>query len=1029
MVEKERRIADRYELSAVLGEGGMGIVWRARDTRLGRAVAVKVLPAVLIGSGVARTRLIREARAAAALEHSGIIRVYDVGETDDGGAFLVMELIRGHSLRHALEQGSLSLLRRIQVLVEAARALDFAHAAGIVHRDVKPDNIMIRDDGRITIVDFGVAKPITTELLTNAETLPGVTGESLTGVGAIVGTPAYLAPEQARGVNVSPATDQFALAVTAHEALSGRIPWQGQGVVEIVAALLRDEPPRISAVAPVPAELDAVLMRALAKDPRDRFPDMEAFAAALEAGASSLPSDSSVQRPSSPSRVSTPGPLAAAPKADSLQSGDKGPRTAPEANATKLSGATAAPSTITPAPSARHAPSARTIALAALGLGVASLGGWFAYHGRPASMDGSSTTSAAAVAASAAGAGVTACPSFLVTGVDEPWLGGPAAALACERLQISRGGLDARTLVPAELAGAPQEVAKPGFPADLLESPGARDRAIERAKKRGARWLDATLDKQPAAYVVHAVLRAPDGGEIARGDGRGVEIFEAVREALKPLIRASDPPTPEELALMREWLDVSSVEEALDLLDVRTSILIEDPVSLKEACAVIARRQGLSPRVAYLTKVDCARKLRTGRVLEPPPPVDDSSPGAMITTALGQGTEGGPEAVLKRAAELERARDKTTSVEGKARLSAAAAELYNLVGDDRAPTLARVAVTASPKAFDWRMSPWHRIAFASAGDLALGPSLSAWHPWEPIVQSRRAWVDQSATTAFFARAYLLSPRGVYANFYGEKLALEGKMEAARGIAELTNDDVLRVEVLLGEAKFGAVLETVPRLLAALARTEENAAAAFRLAHQGVRAALTLERPAPFVDGMVTGWVASEPHRVIDGVIPFLSLVSACCFAPRATGKRCIGRLEQLRAESKLPTIFKGADTVVAGAARFVVDDYTGAAKAWRTLLRTPGWIQEPLVDVLAVAFDRADAPELGDEVDASRVALVDLPRTADLAWVRSAKRAQRKGDVIRARKLAQAVIEKWRFADEDIPAVREMRELLIKLPR
>src|SRR3954471_2914510 len=123
MTEQGTKIADRYELIAILGEGGMGVVWRARDTRLGRAVAVKMLSAASVGSEVARTRLIREARAAAALEHDGIIRVYDVGETEEGGAFLVMELIRGVSLRDGLERGSLSLTRRVAVIVDAARAL------------------------------------------------------------------------------------------------------------------------------------------------------------------------------------------------------------------------------------------------------------------------------------------------------------------------------------------------------------------------------------------------------------------------------------------------------------------------------------------------------------------------------------------------------------------------------------------------------------------------------------------------------------------------------------------------------------------------------------------------------------------------------------------------------------------------------------------------------------------------------------------------------------------------------------------
>jgi serine/threonine protein kinase len=997
--EGGRRIADRYELIAVLGTGGMGVVWRARDTRLGRPVAVKVLSGASLGSTVARSRLIREARAAAALEHGGIVRVYDVGETEDGGAFLVMELIRGQSFRSALQSGSLSLSRRAEVIADAARALDFAHAAGIVHRDVKPDNLMIHEDGHVTVVDFGVAKPVATELLTNAETLAGVTGPSLTGADQLVGTPAYLAPEQAKGAEVSPATDQFALAVTAHEALCGKLPWQGERLVEIVASVLRDESPPISSCAEVPADLDAVLKRALAKDPKDRFPTMAAFADAFEDAASSLPADPG-PRPGARPRSATPTSLHA----------------------------TDAPSTVTPSPPTRRRPSARTLLAGAVSVCVLALGAWYASSVRSKREAPEPTGSASVSAATLAT--TIACPSFEVTGVDEPWLGAAAAALACERIQIARGGLDPATLVPAELLDAPRDVAKPGFPVDLLEGPKPRERAIAAANRRGTRWLDATLDKQASSFGVRAVLRSPEGRELARGEGRGVEMFEAVREALKPIIQANGPPSAAQAAVMRDWLDVASPEEALDLLDVRTSILIEDPVSLRESCATVARRTGLAPRVAYLTQVSCARKLRTGRVEQPPPPLDESTPGALTTTSLAQGTMGGPAGARERALRLERERDKTSMPEGQARLSAAAAELYNLVGDDHARQLARMAIRASLKAIDWRTSAWHRLAFSTDGGGSLGPALATWHPWEPIVQSLRGGTSADAQLAGqqIWRAYLLSQRGVYAHEYGERLALEGNVEAARGIAELTNDDLLKVDILLGEAKYGAALAKVPQLLSSLPPTEENAALAFRLANEGVRAALVLDRPADFVDGVVSGYVTSEPHHVIDGVVPFLSLVSSCCFAPRATGKRCVARLQQLRAEGKLPTIYNGADIVVAGAARFVSDDYAGAAKAWRTMLRSPGWIQEPLIDVMAVALERAGAPDLAEEVDAPRLALVDLPRTADLAWVRGAKRAQKRGDFARARKLASAVVEKWRFADEDIPAVREMRELLAKLP-
>ncbi|MCZ7684902.1 MAG: serine/threonine protein kinase [Sandaracinaceae bacterium] len=157
-LEPGTRIDGRYRIVGPLGEGGMGVVYRARDERLGRQVALKTLPAARVGDAQARARLVREARAAAALEHPGIAQVYDVGETEDGGAYLVMELVRGTSLRRAM--AALSRDRILELLEQIAHALDHAHANGVIHRDIKPDNVMVRDDGRAVLLDFGLAKDV-----------------------------------------------------------------------------------------------------------------------------------------------------------------------------------------------------------------------------------------------------------------------------------------------------------------------------------------------------------------------------------------------------------------------------------------------------------------------------------------------------------------------------------------------------------------------------------------------------------------------------------------------------------------------------------------------------------------------------------------------------------------------------------------------------------------------------------------------------------------------------------------------------
>lgn len=270
------RIGDRYVVGDEIGSGGMGVVVRATDTRLGREVALKVLSPRVFGDATARARLVREARSAAALEHVGIVHVYDVGETEEGGAYLVMELVRGESLRSLLERGGLSPGRTLVAMTEAARALAFAHQKGFIHRDVKPDNIMLREDGRAVVLDFGIAKG------DRDGTVEG-SPLTLTADGQLVGTPAYLSPEQASGEAMDGRSDQFALAVTTYEALTLRLPWSGTSAPAIVAAILRDDPPPPSRFAnELPADVDRVLLRALAKRPEDRYPTLDAFADALE---------------------------------------------------------------------------------------------------------------------------------------------------------------------------------------------------------------------------------------------------------------------------------------------------------------------------------------------------------------------------------------------------------------------------------------------------------------------------------------------------------------------------------------------------------------------------------------------------------------------------------------------------------------------------------------------------------------------------------------------------------------------------
>jgi serine/threonine-protein kinase len=269
----------RYVVRELLGAGGMGAVYVARDPDLDRDVALKVVSPRGAGAEATRRRLLREARSAAKLQHANVVAVYDVGEIGEA-AYLAMELVRGSSLRPYVGDPSVPLARRVGWLVDVARALEAAHAQGIVHRDIKPENVMVRDDGAVKVVDFGIAR---------THSAPDADGPSrITDTGAVVGTPAYMAPEQLRAEEVDPRVDQFAWAVLAHELLAGELPWKSEGLA-LVAEILTAEPRRLRLCASDEpgrelAHVEGTLQRAMAKSPADRFATMHDVVEALTHG-------------------------------------------------------------------------------------------------------------------------------------------------------------------------------------------------------------------------------------------------------------------------------------------------------------------------------------------------------------------------------------------------------------------------------------------------------------------------------------------------------------------------------------------------------------------------------------------------------------------------------------------------------------------------------------------------------------------------------------------------------------------------
>ena len=263
------RTISHYEILEKLGEGGMGVVYRARDTKLNRDVALKFLPAGMTSDEESSKRFVREAQAAAALNHPNICSVYEIGEAD-GQTFIVMPCIGGASLADKVKDGPLSIDEAFDIAIQVGKGLARAHENGIVHRDIKPGNILIDEHGLVKVVDFGLAK------------LGSLT--KMTMVGTTLGTVSYMSPEQARGDEIDHRSDIWALGVVLYEMLAGRMPFRGEVDAAVIYSIMNEEPEPLTENCPeCPAELGEIIKTVLAKELDDRFQSIGDMVAALEA--------------------------------------------------------------------------------------------------------------------------------------------------------------------------------------------------------------------------------------------------------------------------------------------------------------------------------------------------------------------------------------------------------------------------------------------------------------------------------------------------------------------------------------------------------------------------------------------------------------------------------------------------------------------------------------------------------------------------------------------------------------------------
>jgi len=1043
-----------FRILARLGAGAMGVVYEALDLALGRRVAVKLLPLEATREPERRARFLREARAAAAVTHPNVTTLHQVGSVDER-VYLVMELVRGRSLRAVLEAGPLPAGEAVRIAIAVADGLERAHEAGIVHRDIKPDNLMVGDDGQVKILDFGIAR-----LRALDADLPGAAGDASlsTGEGRIIGTPSYMSPEQGRGAPIDARSDLFSLGVVLYEMLSGARPFDGGTPLEVLIAAARDPVPPLDRVrADVPPGLGAILARCLAKTPAERFESAGALADALRpfAGAPIAPAP----RGPSPLVMDTLHPAAGPPTPSPLgrdaDRAERAPRD-PSSLAPTITGPASALGDVAPVGSRRRVRIAVAGALA-VGIGVAALllatrsgdtsdGGARAGDQGPAptaSSGATPTPPAPAVADPIVVRGdgdstIVACPLFESRAPDEPsgWLGAAAAHQACDRLAVMLGGRVARTLAPAELLGlgsAPSD----DDPRDPFVAPDARLRSLEAARARAGAWLDGRVEASGDGFTVTMALHTQRGAsQPARGDGR--YLLDALRVAMDRMVTRGDIVSATTLEpAMARWNPSDDIASLLALGDY-TRALMAGGISDETAARFEAHAARLSPPV-----VAWVRYLRDWQLSDNPTPVatpssDTSTPyGRVVTIVLRSATEPrvDREALLAEVAALRA--EPGAEGDGAWALAACEAMVRQQAGDmDGARRVALQGCAAWPRDCDWTGVTMSSLGQSGAAAAAL--TRAAWDPASPD-----AWNVVGVTAPPSApgerdtmalRAVLLGPElPLWTLLYAQHLVLTGRPVRARSLAarlsagspaQRESAEVVLDMVDMADGRFRAAVERARVQLERCGSAGNIGTHSFMLTTVGLNAALILGEGAAFADRYAERFALSEPHRLHPGHFTIPVVAEVCAFASRPVAARCFARLRELDRADWFAARLPNASMVLDTAERFAAGDMEGAAAAYRPMLPI-----DPKPSHHAVmAFDAIGETETASRMDAVRLGTGVSLHGATLAHLREARRAVARRDFVKARELARTVIDAWEVADAKVPAVEEMRALLAALP-
>jgi eukaryotic-like serine/threonine-protein kinase len=1009
-----------YVLGRKLGQGGMGEVYEATDVRLGRKVAIKVLPPSFASSGERRRRFLREAQAASAVSHPNLTVVYDVGE-DGGVVFLAMELLSGRTLREALRAGPLGVAESLRVVRDVARGLQRAHAAGIVHRDLKPENVMVDADGLVKILDFGLAKMVRS--VEGAAAGGHSTTEMVTAEGHVLGTPNYMSPEQAVGGQLDLRTDIFSLGVILYEMLSGRRPFSGTTSVEVLIRIARDEPVPLSQVMPeVPGELEGLVVRCLAKRPEDRFASCAELLAAIDAlDVAPAPTPQAPRAPLRPPASSSPAsssPASSSPASSSPASS---------------SPASSSPTSSSPTSSSPAGAQRRRAPIFAAGAALLGAFGAALWIGRGPAPQGAGGAASASASATLAPADVIACPPLAVTPASVgPWLGAAVAQFVCDRTTIALGGRYDRTLAPAELLGLPRSPTS-AFPADPFNEPDARGRALAAARARAPRWIGGEVDASGSGYRVRLTLEGA-AGVIAERAGSGADVLHAARAAASALAEVGALGARAEVdPAVADWRGAARVSELLAWQgveeDENSGLLV--PGASCDQVDRLAREAGpLGPLVG----VECAL-VAEDPSLEPLP-VDASTPGRLSRTARYHRVSGGAADPRALAADLRRALAAVTEPLGRAVLSAAEGEMWLFAGEpEKARERALVAVQSEPRA----PGGWRTLMSASVGEPGFNAVVrahAAWHPNEPrrwrwLVERSDASDADAKRLEYARRARLVAPHdALLAYALGEQLLRTGEREEVRTIAaellaggpeERSAGELLMISVDASLARFAAAYERGRRALESDRRLGGNWLR-HELFDRTMSVAALLDRRAELADALVPRFVGPRP---LFGRMGSTASIAAtlCMSASKPLAGPCFDRVGRLIADKYFVAVVPSARAGVEGGKLYASGAYAKAAAAFRPLVSENAPTTNLMRDTIADAFDRTGDFAMAELVDRRAMDDAEAFHGATLAHVRAARRAAKRGDKAAARSLAAAVVRAWATADVPPPALREMRAL------